>query len=181
MRLVLDTNTVINGLLWQSHSFHLLNLAQKPESGIEIHCSAYILNELNRVLRSSKLERYLKNTSKTPDILIPKFVSMINHVEPVDIINPPDKYLLCEDPDDNLILGTALAARADILVTGDGKLLKMSPWEGIEILNAKDTLTQLAQGRNATHDTIHETHPPYNAGVLGIREPRAGYGLAQAA
>ena len=181
MRLVLDTNTIINGLLWQSHSFRLLNLVQNSRSEIEIHCSAYILNELNRVLRSNKFDRYLNDTGKTPDILIAYFANMINYIEPVDIINPPDKYQLCEDPDDNLVLGTALAARADILVTGDGKLLKMSPWEGIEIFSAKETLTRLAQRRNATHDTIHETHPPYNAGVLCIREPRAGYGLAQAA
>ena len=54
----------------------------------------------------------------------------------------------CRDPKDNKFLALALAAQADVLVTGDGRretgdgrdLLKMHPYRGVSIFSARDFL-----------------------------------------
>ena len=40
----------------------------------------------------------------------------------------------CRDPDDDKALETALMGDADCLITGDGDLLEMTPYQGIPIL-----------------------------------------------
>jgi uncharacterized protein len=46
-----------------------------------------------------------------------------------------------EDPDDNRILECALAAGADVIVSGDGHLLRLTEYEGIAILTPRAFLT----------------------------------------
>ena len=40
----------------------------------------------------------------------------------------------CRDPDDDMLLETALMGDADCLITGDGDLHEMTPFQGIPIL-----------------------------------------------
>jgi putative PIN family toxin of toxin-antitoxin system len=55
----------------------------------------------------------------------------------------PPAAPVCRDVEDDWILATALAARADALVTGDKDLLVLGRHEGIQILTPRDTLTFL--------------------------------------
>jgi len=48
-----------------------------------------------------------------------------------------------EDPDDNRILECALAAGADIIVSGDGHLLGLPAYERIAILTPREFLRTL--------------------------------------
>jgi putative PIN family toxin of toxin-antitoxin system len=41
---------------------------------------------------------------------------------------------VCRDPDDDVVLATALSGRADYLVTGDDDLLALTRYHGIKIL-----------------------------------------------
>jgi len=47
----------------------------------------------------------------------------------------------CRDADDAIVLGTALAARADCIVSGDGDLLVLREYRGIPIVTARAFLT----------------------------------------
>lgn len=47
------------------------------------------------------------------------------------------------DPDDDLIVATALAANADLLVTGDNDLLILGEHEGVRILTPRRFLDEL--------------------------------------
>jgi predicted nucleic acid-binding protein len=47
------------------------------------------------------------------------------------------------DPKDDMIVATALAARAGYLVSGDRDLLDLDPYEGIRILTARAFLEVL--------------------------------------
>lgn len=47
----------------------------------------------------------------------------------------------CRDPDDEIILATAIAGRADVIISGDRDLLVLSPFEGIQILTPATFLT----------------------------------------
>ena len=54
----------------------------------------------------------------------------------VDISPLPTR--VCRDPDDDQILATAVAARADCLVTGDTDLLVLDRYAGIPIVRPAD-------------------------------------------
>ncbi len=50
---------------------------------------------------------------------------------------------VCRDPDDDAVLATALAAQADLLVTGDKDLLVIESYQGIPIVTPADCLARL--------------------------------------
>lgn len=43
---------------------------------------------------------------------------------------------VCDDEEDDLVLGAAIAAHADYLVTGDAGLLRVGEYRGVRIVNA---------------------------------------------
>jgi uncharacterized protein len=48
------------------------------------------------------------------------------------------------DPDDDVVIGTALAAKADLLVTGDRHLLSVGEHQGVRIVGVAETLRMMA-------------------------------------
>lgn len=57
----------------------------------------------------------------------------------------PDKSVLgiAPDQEDDLVLGTAVAANADFLVTGDKGLLAIGEYRGVRIVTAEDFLMEV--------------------------------------
>ncbi len=53
---------------------------------------------------------------------------------------------VCRDVYDDLILAAALTAKADAIVTGDQDLLVLKQFQGIPILNPRDSLALLVTG-----------------------------------
>lgn len=47
---------------------------------------------------------------------------------------------LVSDPDDDVIVGTAIAAKADSIVTGYHALVALAEYRGIRIITAKEAL-----------------------------------------
>lgn len=56
---------------------------------------------------------------------------------------PTRKIEVCRDPDDNAVLEAAVAAGADIIVSGDDDLLVLAPFEGIPIVGPAAFLARL--------------------------------------
>jgi predicted nucleic acid-binding protein len=52
------------------------------------------------------------------------------------------------DPDDDVVIGTALAAKADFVVTGDKPLLSVGEFRGVRIVSVRQALD--AVGQNAS-------------------------------
>ncbi len=48
--------------------------------------------------------------------------------------SPAERVTDCRDPKDNKYLELALAAAADVIVSGDADLLVLHPWRGVRIL-----------------------------------------------
>lgn len=48
--------------------------------------------------------------------------------------------LVPEDPDDNLVLATALYGKANYIVSGDPHILNLRTWKKIKIVTAKEFL-----------------------------------------
>jgi len=44
------------------------------------------------------------------------------------------------DPDDSIVLATAIAAQAQVIITGDQDLLELHPFRGVAILTPKQFL-----------------------------------------
>lgn len=48
---------------------------------------------------------------------------------------------VCRDPDDDYVLGCAMAGAADYLVTGDADLLSLGKYKGVSIAEAREFLS----------------------------------------
>jgi len=46
-----------------------------------------------------------------------------------------------EDPDDNIIITSAVIGKADYIISGDEHLLKLKEFKRVKILNANDFLS----------------------------------------
>ncbi len=51
---------------------------------------------------------------------------------------------IAPDPDDDVVIGTALAANADLIVTGDAGLLSVEQYRDIRIVSVADALKSIA-------------------------------------
>ena len=138
MRLVLDTNVVASALLWDGPPRQLLEVARAGR--IELFTSPPLLTELTEILARAKFARKIAASRFTTDQLIDRYSMLAAPVSPTSIPRT------ARDPDDDLVLGTALTARADVIVTGDKDLLTLHPWQGIRILNVTGTLPLLRTG-----------------------------------
>jgi uncharacterized protein len=60
-------------------------------------------------------------------------------------IEPTRQITACRDPKDNMFLEVALSGQADLIVSRDGDLLDLSPFEGVAIVKPAAFLAQLDQ------------------------------------
>ena len=70
--------------------------------------------------------------------------TIINLIQESVIFYPIQQLNIRElrDADDNIILATAIAAKADVIITGDQDLLILFEYQGITIRTAKDFLNE---------------------------------------
>ena len=121
-RVVLDTNVFVSAVINSEESRKLLLLLLEKHMVIS---SSQIIAELADVLSRDKLS--------TTNAQVEKFVSVIVKKAIMVKVDSISKVVL-EDPDDDMILGTALTGKADYIVTGDEHLLSLKKYEKIEIL-----------------------------------------------
>ena len=60
---------------------------------------------------------------------------------------PAERVTDCRDAKDNKYLELALAAAADVIVSGDADLLVLHPWRGVRILRPAEYLAEAGDGR----------------------------------
>jgi putative PIN family toxin of toxin-antitoxin system len=125
--IVLDSNVYVSALLFGGNPRAVVECA---ENGlIELSISTPIKEEVERILagkfswppgRVREVTFYLWSLTRS--------------------VAPRQSVTDCVDPDDNRILECALEAHAAVIVTGDGHLLKLHPYQGIRILTPKQFL-----------------------------------------
>ena len=136
MRLVLDTNIVVSGFLWQGPPYLLVQHAFNRT--IELATSPALLIELEGILPRKKFASRLPKQSLSAAGLALRYAELARLVYPVPI--PP---VVVRDPDDDHVLACALAARADLVVSGDPDLLELKDYQGIPIVNAAEALRRI--------------------------------------
>ena len=74
-------------------------------------------------------------------------VAFLRHLASACPAAPPRVDALSGDPDDDLVLASAIAGGAEVLVTGDRRhLLPLGVVEGLRVLTPQALLAELAEG-----------------------------------
>jgi putative PIN family toxin of toxin-antitoxin system len=137
MRLVLDTNTVVSGLLWSGSPRHLLDAARAGQA--VLYTSLVLLAELDDVLQRPRFAARLRAAGISAQTLVVGYAALAVLVPPA-----PIAPVILADPDDDAVLACAVAAQADAMVSGDRHLLALGSYHTIPILTAPDALTRLS-------------------------------------
>ena len=135
MRVVLDTGILIAALITKNTLPDRLYQLWR-EKRFTLITSEWQLSEFKRVSRYPKLRPYLKQH---------EVGTMIQGLRTNTIVfSDLPRVDVSEDPDDNPILATALAGKADFIVTGDKRdLLSLNKFEGIPIVTARTLVEML--------------------------------------
>ena len=135
LKVVMDTNVFVSWVFFGGPPYQILKAWQECE--FELVVSQEILDEYRRVGEILAEER--------PAIdLNPILNFVIEHAKvygPVKLKEP-----VCEDPDDDKFFACALASGSRFIVSGDKHLLKVSGYQGIEVLKPRDFVDRFLTG-----------------------------------
>ena len=137
MRLVLDTNTVLSGLLWGGTPGRLIDAAEAGR--IDLASSTALLAELQGVLAREKFAKQLARRGLAVADVFDGYAAMV-----VIVTSAAIAPTIVRDPADDQVLAAALAARADLIVSGDAHLLDLKEFQGIEIVTAAIAVERIA-------------------------------------
>ena len=139
MRLVLDTNTALSALLWTGTPGRLIDAAVLGR--IELVSSAALLAELQGVLSREKFAKQLATRGLAVGDVFEGYAALVMIVTPA-VISPT----ITSDPADDQVLAAALAAQADMIVSGDKHLHGLGgQYQGIPIVTAAQAVERIAR------------------------------------
>ena len=137
MKIVLDTNTVVSGLLWYGAPRQVLDQARL--GNLTLYTSVDLLAELSDVLHRKKFALRLQRAGVQADDLLLGYAALAEVIQPRSI-----QPVIRDDPDDDMVLACALACHADFIVSGDHHLLDLGEYKRISILNVNAILTRIS-------------------------------------
>lgn len=128
MRVVIDTNVWLSGLLWGGLPDQILQ--QVEARTVEAIVSEDILDELVRTLARPKFQKRLNQLELDVDTLITAVRCAVTIVvaSPIPV---PD----LRDPKDEIIIAAAIAGCAEFIITGDQDLLVLKNVGSIIIIS----------------------------------------------
>lgn len=140
MRLVLDTNVVVSAFFWNGAPRRLLQASRAGH--IELFTSTALLAEMTDVLSRKKFEKKIAASLFTVDQLVDRYAALALLVKPEFLKG------VAPDPDDDVVIATALAAQASFLVTGDKPLLSLVGYQSVSIVEVETALQALTKKGN---------------------------------
>lgn len=132
MRVVFDTNVLVSSFI-SKHGLaaDILDLVATFDE-ITLVSSDEILEEFREVMNRDEVRERFPYAKAD----ISRFVRVVRDV--AEIVKVSSKFdVVTDDPDDNVILSTAVDGQADYLVTGDRHLKKLKRFKGVGIVNPK--------------------------------------------
>lgn len=134
MKVLLDTNIWISGLLWGGNPRRIIQLAVAKQ--IVIYSSKLLIDELRSTLAYPKLQRRLEKLEITAEELLVEVARISQLSQPVAISNISQ----LRDPKDKIVLETAVSVPVEVIVSGDEDLLILGEFQKIPILTTKQFL-----------------------------------------
>lgn len=137
LRLVLDTNVVVSGLLWGGHSRRLLELAM--DNTIALYSSAVLVDELSQTLHYAKLAKRIAALQTTALALVANYSALVTLVVPQQV-----PRVIVQDADDDQVLACAVQARAHLIASGDQHLHSLGGnYQGVRIVTPAEAALML--------------------------------------
>lgn len=133
VRIVIDTNVLLSGLLWHGTPHALLKHVRNGNA--ELVMSHALLDELAEVIARPKFASILARTTRTPERILTEIQALADIV-----VAPALPIPVCRDPDDDAVLACALVARADFIVSGDDDLLMLKEFQHIPIITSAQAM-----------------------------------------
>ena len=142
LRAVFDTNVLISYLLTHRPPIATLIDVHLMREEIVPVTAPELLEELDRVLRYPKLQRYYTEEKRT------RFVALLMALS--EMVELPETIpQICRNPDDDLgmsfipVVACAVAGGADVIVSGGDDLLALGQVGDVFILSPADLLAHL--------------------------------------
>jgi len=132
MRVVVDTNVAVSGLLWSGPPNQILRWAR--EGTLTILAIEETTSELRRVIHHEKFARRLKALGTSPPEAFAYFMNLVFFVPTPENI---PKHIL-HDPFDNFFLAMASENQAHLIISGDNHLLQLREYENIQIVSPSE-------------------------------------------
>jgi len=135
VRIVLDINVLVSGLISKASPPGQLLALWRDRLFVLVVSHAQIERMQDVILRP-RLQRFFDPGD--PAALVADIY------EAGEIVKHDRSINLSADPEDNIILGTAIAGQADLLVSGDKKhLLPLERVQGIPILSPREAIKKI--------------------------------------
>ncbi len=133
MRVVLDTNVLLSGILFLGLPRNLIERALHGD--IDVVTSPPLLAELEELLG--------RKFDFSPEVA----AAVRSELETLaDVVEPGHVPRVVRDPDDDQVLAAAVAGRAECIVTGDRDLLSLQAYSGLTILTPAAFVERLGSG-----------------------------------
>lgn len=134
VRVVLDTNILISGLLYLGKPKKLLDFALKGR--MDIVSSIGMVDEFKRVISREKFK-----LSVPEQEVLTTFIIRLSHMTSVK-----SGFKVVKDKDDDLVVNTAFDGKAAYIVSGDHHLLELKEFGRIKIVTASEMLEFIERG-----------------------------------
>jgi putative PIN family toxin of toxin-antitoxin system len=110
---------------------------------LQLYTTAALLAEIEEVLQRAKFAQRLSLAGVASHTLVMGYAALAWLIEPA-VIEP----VIIADPDDDVVLACAIAARAEAIVSGDNHLLDLKQYEGIPIFTAVQLLARIEKAQS---------------------------------
>jgi uncharacterized protein len=134
MRVVVDTNVWLSALLWGGQPDRISQLAELKQ--IKAISSEEILTEFTEILQKAKFQKRLNQLEFTADELTIMAKRLMTFVVIEELLVPE-----LRDPKDQMILATAIAGNAEVIISGDKDLLTLRSFRDIFIFSPFEFLS----------------------------------------
>lgn len=132
MRAVLDTNVVMSAIFFGGTPMKIVRAAFSKK--VQLVASRAVMSEYREVAERLH-EQFPSVNYRRPLSILESKVTM---VRPAAL-----GQTVCRDPDDDAIIACALGGKAKVICSGDGDLLALNGFRGLEIMVPSDFCQQM--------------------------------------
>jgi putative PIN family toxin of toxin-antitoxin system len=140
VKVVLDTNVIVSGLLWEGPPNQLLRWTR--DGVLDVLCCEETVAEVKRVIEYPKFNRRISTLGFSSSQAIAYLMNLVLHVPSPKTIPP----VISVDLSDDLFLALAVENQARLIVSGDRHLLALKEYERLPIVTpgeAVDVIKEL--------------------------------------
>ncbi len=139
MKIVLDTNVLISGILWKGPPNEILKHIETKN--LELVQSAETFNELEAVIKRGKFAEIIEKRQLNINLILSSIITLCKFYNVSDQTKEKiNKEVSIEDVDDLKFINLAVESEADYIISGDTHLLKLERYNNLKIVNPTEFL-----------------------------------------